>query len=271
MPVGDNVQSHISTSEVIFTLEESGLAGNPIRDLTNMNNFIQYLNGRGRLTLPSYFEGIGVAKSGLNSNTSSTPDVLFQLMDIHVGITGDFGFKDFVGYTDQQFGRVRGLQGVDGFTIVPILLHPHSRGKIRLRSRNPFAKPRIYGNYFSDPRDRETLIWGVKAAKAIGESPPFKKLGAKFWTKVNPGCRQLQLFTDEYWRCVVSFNTFSVYHDVGSNSMGRVVDSRLRVFGIGNLRVADASVMPTDTTGGPVGPILMIAERVADFIRQDYG
>jgi len=87
----------------------------------------------------------------------------------------------------------------------------------------------------------------------------------------------LGLFTDAYWDCTTRHYTSTIYHPVGTAKMGpssdptAVVDSRLRVHGIQNLRVADASIMPTLVSGNTNAPVVMIGEKAADLIKQDWG
>ena len=145
-----------------------------------------------------------------------------------------------------------------------------------LKSRNPFTPPKIYANYFKDPRDIKTLIHAINTTLALTQTPPFKKVGAKPLSKPNPYCKHLRRFSDSYWECAIRHLTYPVFHDVGTCKMGpaddpeAVVDPRLRVHGIRNLRVADASVMPTHISGNTNTATVMVAERVADFIKEDW-
>ena len=122
----------------------------------------------------------------------------------------------------------------EGFSILPILHHPKSRGHIKLKSRNPFTPPAIFANYLSEKSDVETLIKGIKECIRIGETYPFKRYGAKFYSQPNPICKKYHTpFSDEYWECVARHFTYHVYHDVGTcrmgpihDPLGAVVDSR---------------------------------------------
>jgi len=146
-----------------------------------------------------------------------------------------------------------------------VLLHPKSRGHVKLRSPDPLAKPRIQFNALSDPEDLVTLRRGLRAARHIYGTAPQSELIDR---EIAPGP---QVTGDAELEAYIRANAGLTQHPVGTCSMapgpGRVVDAQLRVQGIDALRVADASVMPTVPGGNTYGAVLMIAERAADFIR----
>jgi choline dehydrogenase-like flavoprotein len=146
-----------------------------------------------------------------------------------------------------------------------ILLHPESRGSVSLRSSDPAAKAVIRHNFLSAPNDLETLRRGVKTARAVYASEPLKSmLDAEVW----PGTKvQSDDEIDAYIRATAGL----IYHPVGTCRMGAdadaVVDGACRVNGVQNLRVVDASVMPTVPGGHTNAPTMMIAEKMADLLR----
>ena len=118
---------------------------------------------------------------------------------------------------------------------------------------------------------------GLKAVKRIGQAPSFKAYGAEFYDKPFPLCAHLAFESDDYWHCYVRSMTTTDHHPVGTCKMGprwdafSVVDpADLRVHGINNLRVVDASIMPTIPSGNIEVPVIMIAEKAADLIKQNY-
>jgi len=135
----------------------------------------------------------------------------------------------------------------------------------------------INPNYFSDPLDIKVMVDAIKLSISLGESKFFRQFGAKFYDVPLEFCKQFTPYSDAYWECAVRYNTFPYLHDVGTCKMGpasdpeSVVDSRLRVHGVTGLRVADASIMPSLVTGGTNAPCIMIGEKAADMIKQDWG
>ena len=142
---------------------------------------------------------------------------------------------------------------------------PHSRGHVRLASRNPSAAPAIQPNLLGDARDLDTLIAGAKRLRAIFEAPPMARhvLG-----EFKPG-KEVQ--SDDEWAAYVRETSIGIYHPAGTCKMGSdpmaVVDERLKVRGLSNLYVADASIMPVIVSGNLNANCIMIGERCADFLK----
>ena len=156
-----------------------------------------------------------------------------------------------------------------GFSFLIEISRPKSRGVIELASKDPFEHPIIHAGYFTHPYDINVLIEGVKFCNKIMETKAFKKLGAKLWSgRKFPGCEKHKMWSDKYIECIVRQLTQTVWHFSGTAKMGpksdetAVVDPRLRVYGIKGLRVIDASVMPTITSGNINAPVIMIGEKV---------
>jgi choline dehydrogenase len=154
-----------------------------------------------------------------------------------------------------------------GFTLGSIVLRPHSRGEVRLRSADPLAPPVIDGRYLSDPGgyDLGQLVAGLRLCRAIASQPALKAhVASELW----PGEERL---TDDELADHVRQQMFAIYHPVGTCRMGgdddAVVDATLRVRGIDRLRVADASIMPLISRGNTNAPTIMIGERASDLIR----
>ena len=123
------------------------------------------------------------------------------------------------------YNTYKDLKLKEGFSLLPVLHHPKSRGQIKLKSRDPLKPPAIFANYLSEQSDVETLIKGIKECIRIGETHPFKRYGAKFYSRPNPICKKYHKpFSDGYWECVARYFTYHVYHDVGTCRMGPVND-----------------------------------------------
>ena len=85
-----------------------------------------------------------------------------------------------------------------GYTIATDVMHPKSRGRISLNSRDINVQPKIEPNYFSHPDDVRDAVFGAQLALRIGLAPPFKKHGAKVYDQPSPRCKHLKLFSDAY-------------------------------------------------------------------------
>ncbi|KAI5642222.1 GMC oxidoreductase domain-containing protein [Phthorimaea operculella] len=160
--------------------------------------------------------------------------------------------------------------------IIPTVLHPKSRGRLEIRSADPFEYPKIHANYLTHPDDVKTLIEGIKFAIRLSETKALKRFGVKLDKTPVKGCEKIKFGCDAYWECAVRMQTAPENHQAGSCKMGprgdptAVVDNLLQVQGIDRLRVADASVMPAVTSGNTNAPTVMIGERVSDFIKQRW-
>lgn len=158
---------------------------------------------------------------------------------------------------------IKTLPAVDGFTILPTLLHPKSRGFVSLRSKDPMAPPVVQPNFLTEKEDLDLLVKGLKLALKILEQTPFKK----YRKSLAP---QLDFHSEKVLIQHIKKSLETVYHPVGTCKMGNdkmaVVDAELKVHGIENLRVVDASIMPKIVSGNTNAPTFMIAEKAADMI-----
>ncbi|XP_028161640.1 glucose dehydrogenase [FAD, quinone]-like [Ostrinia furnacalis] len=155
------------------------------------------------------------------------------------------------------------------------LLHPQSTGYIKLNSSNPKDHPLIYANYLNDTRDIKATVDGIKMLTRIVKTKYFRSINGFLGRMSWPTCDALELDSDEYWKCIAINMVFTVYHPIGTARMGSnksksVINSRLKVHFVKKLRVIDASVMMSHISGNINGPVIMIAERGANMIKQDY-
>jgi choline dehydrogenase len=150
----------------------------------------------------------------------------------------------------------------DGFSILPTLLKPKSRGYVTIKSANPFDAPVIQPDFFSAEEDLQIMITGVKKALEVLNANAFSSHRKAIITPAD----QSEKGIIEHIKKAVE----TVYHPVGTCKMGNdamaVVNDKLQVHGIEGLRVADASIMPTIVAGNTNAPTIMIAEKAADMI-----
>ncbi len=169
-------------------------------------------------------------------------------------------------YDQARFGE---LEREPGMTVAICPVRPDSRGSIMAQSADPLARPIITPNYLSDPNDLRVLLAGIRFTRQIFAAPAIAVHSVRE-TLPGPDVQADDELADNARRYG---NT--LYHPVGTCKMGEdpraVVDSRLRVRGLQGLRVIDASVMPTLTTGNTNAPTIMIGEKGAAMIREDAG
>jgi choline dehydrogenase len=163
----------------------------------------------------------------------------------------------------------RKLDADPGMTIGVYQCRPESRGSIHIGSPDPLAPPLIRPNFLSDSLDRDTLVRGLHLVREIGQAQAFAPYrGLEF--KPGPECRDDDELLDYARRTGAT-----TYHVMGTCKMGpdgdrlAVVDERLAVRGLQGLRVVDASVMPTMPSGNLNAPVILIAERAAEMLRED--
>ena len=160
------------------------------------------------------------------------------------------------------------MHSFNAFTPTVANIRPTSRGEIFITSNDSRDYPKIKMNYLSTPEDRQVSAAGIRLVrKIIFESETFKKyLPEEF----RPG---LQHQSDEEIINAASEHVQTIFHPVGTCKMGNdssaVVDSNLKIHGLKNIRVVDASIMPNITSGNTNAPTIMIAEKAADMIIAD--
>ncbi|CAJ2514058.1 Uu.00g021770.m01.CDS01 [Anthostomella pinea] len=158
------------------------------------------------------------------------------------------------------------------FCMTPNIPRPRSRGRLYLISADPKVKPALDFRYFTDPEgyDAATLVYGMRAARKVAEQAPFKD-----WIKkeIAPGP---DVQSDEDLSHYARKVAHTVYHPAGTTRMGdtttdelAVVDEKLKVRGLKNLRIVDAGIFPTIPTINPMVTVLGVAERAAELIVQD--
>jgi choline dehydrogenase-like flavoprotein len=163
------------------------------------------------------------------------------------------------------------LHDFPAFTTSVANLRPTSRGFVRLRSADPADKPVIQPNYLSTPEDKQVAADSIRVARKIIAQPALQQFRPEEYL---PGPQVRDDNEASLAKAAGDIGT-TIFHPVGTAKMGRredrmaVVDERLRLIGLENLRVIDASVMPAITSGNTNSPTMMIAEKGAMMIAQD--
>jgi choline dehydrogenase-like flavoprotein len=205
-----------------------------------------YLTGRGALSLTAgVVFGFVRTRPGLE-----TPDMQFHMAP-----------------ASYDSAQKRLLEREPGMTVVIGQCRPDSRGSIHIKSPIPGTEPAIRPNFLSAQIDRDATVAGMQIARKIMQNPKV----AQYVAFENSPGDKVQSYDE--WLDFARRTGQTTYHVIGTCKMGSdpmaVVDDRLRVHGIAGLRVIDASIMPTVTSGNTNAPTIMIAEKGADMIKQD--
>lgn len=244
--VGSNLQDHLNIRSVYKITK-------PI----TVNDSLNSLSGRIGLGLKYIMFRKGAlacssAPGGLFTSVlpgSDTPDIQFHFAGLSASE---------VRYRPHNFS---------GATFSMCQLRPESRGTIKLRSRDFMDQPAIRANYLTAETDRQCMLAGLKFSRRLAQTNALKSYIA---AEYEPGS---QVQTDDELLDFIRQNAGTIFHPSGTCKMGSdgmaVVDNRLRVRGIGGLRVVDCSIMPTLISGNTNSPTIMIAEKASDMILQD--
>ena len=247
--VGKNLQDHLFYP-VSSTAKWQGGQNHHIKLANQLKGLANYLLfKKGAFT-------IGPLEAVAFGSTSLSPErVDYQLhfASLQIGNSYNWDLYDIKSFPTDQ----------DGYTILPTLLRPKSRGTVSLRSSNPTDFPVIQPNFLEAEDDRKVMIEAGRKALEIMQAPAFDACRKEI---ILPGDSS----TDEAWLLHIQKSMETVYHPVGTCKMGNdemaVVDDRLRVHGVEGIRVVDASIMPTIVSGNTNAPVYMIAEKAAEWI-----
>ncbi|KAK3098155.1 hypothetical protein FSP39_016702 [Pinctada imbricata] len=273
LPVGQNLQDHLFTPITFFPNKSLSIT---VAKAFSPKSILNWLfRGKGFLSNGA-IDGSFFVKTNEKAQYKY-PDTQLHFFSI---TTPKFAFKDTLDKMNicDEFAEVlvSDKMPAERFSIFSILLHPKSRGAIRLRTSDPTDSPIIDPDYLSEQEDVDMMVKGIKFSLQVARTSVFKRHGID---DTHPdlhisALKKYNYGTDEYWEEYVRHMSFTVYHPTSTCAMGSendkdaVVDPFLRVKGIDNLRVADCSVMRTITSGNTNAPAIMIGEKAADIILQ---
>ena len=242
--VGENLQDHLEFYFQIASKKPVTLysAMNPLAKALIGARWILFKNGLGAT---NHFESCGFIRSRAGI---AYPDIQYHFLPLAVT------------YDGQSMAKQHGFQAHVG------PMRSKSRGWVRLKSPDPAAKPEIRFNYMSHPDDWAEMRACVRLTREIFAQAPFDPYRGE---ELQPG---KDAVSDEAIDAFIRDKVETAYHPSCSCKMGReddpmaVVDSQARVIGVSGLRVVDASIMPSITTGNLNAPTIMLAEKAADHI-----
>ncbi|KAJ8958505.1 hypothetical protein NQ318_002299, partial [Aromia moschata] len=363
LEVGKYIYDHIAFMGMIFTINETTpmitqLLLNPIEYLN------WHLTGKGIFSSLGGIEALAFIKTEESKETEAYPDIELFLSSMG-SVEYDRGLivRRELRITQEFYNNYfKELEDKACYSIFSALLHPKSRGYLKLRSKDPFDKPLLYGNYLSDPenQDLKTLLSSVRYIQRLAETKAFRGIDAELYRKPMPEylhglymcipflplstggdllrrravdggvvlrgvvwpllrkprmppqnvefrinqtiflklvldpiffngtltvdlgktllhrCEHHVFDSDVYWECAIRTLSVTIHHQTSTCKMGprtdpdSVVDSRLRVHGVKNLRVADTSIIPVTLSAHTSAPGMMIGEKAADMIKEDW-
>jgi choline dehydrogenase-like flavoprotein len=246
--VGENLHDHPDVVMVVNAPKLTDLFGLSLAGVARMvRGLFEWRRSRSGPLTTNFAEAGGFIKS---APEESMPDLQLHFV---VGKLVDHGRKTVLGH---------------GYSCHVCLLRPRSRGTLRLASADPQVMPLIDPAFLKDPDDTARLVRGFKLMRELMQQPALARHGG-VESKASAHAR-----SDAQIEQFVRFHADTIYHPVGTCRMGldamAVVDARLRVHGAAGLRVVDASVMPSVVGGNTNAPVIMMAEKAVDMIREDH-
>ncbi|GFG37712.1 hypothetical protein Cfor_11788 [Coptotermes formosanus] len=275
LKVGYNFMEHPALPTVTFLVDANSFI--TLEVLTNVSGLEDYLlYHRGPFSVPGTAEGIAYINTTEPNNPDIDPNI--EIFFMSASISSDPLFNTFLGYTEELYNAVyKPIENVHCYTPLAIVLQPKSRGRITLKSADPHEKPLIHHNFYENPEDLETHLQAIKFALNLGKTQAFQNLGAKLHNIPIPACSNLMFSSDDYWRCAAKQTSIGLWHHSGTCKMGNssdpdaVVDPRLKVYGVKGLRVIDSSIMPMVPAAHTNVPSIMVGEKGADLVKEDWG
>lgn len=283
LPVGSNLQDHITTG-LDLVLVNNSLGASPISMYAPKAVFDYYFRSTGIWTVCGC-EVVGSINSNCLENESQNcvnkddqPDLGFMILPFGLASDGGSHMRKAIGVNDVTWRNYfEPLIDKNPISILPIVLHPKSRGSVRLLDNNPLTSPVINPNYLSEQHDVKILLKGIDFIKRLLKTQPMVDLGVMLNNQVFPGCEDFEFDTSEYWECYVRHLSLTTYHPVGTCKMGAkndsttVVDFNFKVLHTNKLFVADASVIPQSLSGNPNAAVVMLGEKAFHSIKfNDY-
>lgn len=272
LPVGKNLQDHFLAVASTIKVKPSVAAGPPGENAV----YDYFWNRRGPLSNNNAYSFVGFLK--MNSSTSLPYDI--EIMHFFHGLNNTPIFGRYMNNTDyikevSDF-LMNAIKTHFTLNIVPSLLKPKSRGEVLLQSNNPAVPPKIYANHLKEPEDLDILIKATNYVMNVTKTASFSDYLVEVLNVPIPGCKNTTFPSDQYWGCAIRNLGYSSGDLCGTCKMGprvdksSVVSPTLIVHGLKNIRVIDASVMPTIVSANTMAATIMIAEKGADMIKKTY-
>ncbi|XP_063628496.1 glucose dehydrogenase [FAD, quinone]-like [Cydia splendana] len=278
LKVGYNLQDHPAAGGLDYVMYKDGQKAVNI-DIDALTTLVDYAaEGKGPMTILGGVEGLAFVNTKYANASDDFPDIEFHFLTRVTSNDRGRKLRSIQGIPEDFFNAVFAPITEPSWAIMPMLLRPYSRGRIQLKSADPYDPPLLYPYYFTDKYDMDikTMVEGAKLVYALSKTKAMQKFESKFNPNIFPACKNIPLYSDAFWECMIRQLTLTVYHPVGTAKMGpcwdsdAVVDDELRVYGVKGLRVIDGSIMPLIVSGNTNAPIIMIGEKGSDMIKEHW-
>ncbi|XP_067124759.1 glucose dehydrogenase [FAD, quinone]-like [Centruroides vittatus] len=270
LPVGRNLRDRIATTALQFQVNTFTFADHRITKEVYEEVF---LNEKGPLTSAAGVDAIGFINSKYNEQFD-WPDIEIFLLSASVATVK--ALRTLFKPNEELQHALNMFKDSDVISCIPYVARAKSQGVMVINSTDPYDKPLVDLNLFSHPYDIKIIIEGMKYCLKLASTEPMQRFGARPLPYVMPGCEKYEWLSDEYLGCMAVAFPFTAHHFIGTCKMGHptdpttVVDSTLRVKDVKGLRVVDASIIPNNIGSHTMAPVMMIADKVSDFILADY-
>lgn len=278
LPVGMNLHDHMSFPGLVFTDRKwrpKEQIFNETMELLNkeMSYFNMSITNMGLSKLMTFYKtkpnleysDVQIIKFRIPFNLSnSTPNNKNVMTNL-------FGYSSEIAKLYENLNTLSDL-----IVMVPIILQPLSRGQVMLKSSNPEDKPKINADYLNQEDDVEALLCGTDFIVKLSQTKGIKDAGLVLENLKLAPCDIHEWGSREYWLCSFEYLAAPFFHCVGSCKMGSeddnssVVDPKLKVKGIGGLRVMDSSIMPKIVSVNTNAASVMIGEKGSDIVKKCY-
>ncbi|XP_028137553.2 glucose dehydrogenase [FAD, quinone]-like [Diabrotica virgifera virgifera] len=265
LPVGKHFVDHPVFVGLIFTTKLSQ------PELSIPEQVHEYQSANTPLT--RCFGAENIAFANVNNDSTTVPDIEFIAFAPPRG--GDV--QTLFNFNDNNTAAYNKLNMAGSIHVMINLAHPKSTGSVKLQSNSSRDFPLINLGFYTDDNntDINTMLKGVRYVIQLFTGKQFGNIDSYISYQV-PECLKYEFNSDDYWYCAIRQLTMSYFHPSGTTRMGRlckdsVVNASLVVHGMDNLRVVGEGAIPRQVAGHLYGPVLMMAEKISDRIKQDHG